>query len=367
MKKVLICVPSLSVVNGISKFIMTYYNSLIENNYIVDFLLVEKNTSYPKYLEELARSESKVYYIPDNSVLNRVDKTRKKMKEIINLNHYDIVHVNLVDLYAYGCIKEARENNIENILYHVHNPYTITKLLFLRDILNYFCIKMSSNLVACTEYAGQSMFHKKNFCVVRNAICFEEYKYNIKWREEHRKSLGLEGKYVVGAVGRIASQKNPLFTLKVFREILKIHENAHLVWIGTGNLKNKMLKYIKQNKLESNVTILDNRKDINELYSAFDIFLLPSKYEGLGIVFLEAQGSGLPVYTSTNVSSDIKKSNLVHLFSLSDSPKKWADKIINDREKYLDRDKYYYILKESDYDFLLNKNTLIDLYEGSDK
>lgn len=366
MKRVLICIPSFSRGNGISKFIMTYYNSLIENTYLVDFLLVEKGTSDSKYLDVVIKNNSKIYYIPTGSVFSRINRTMDTMNQILKSNQYDIVHVNLVDLYAYGCIKSAKKNNINKILYHVHNPYTLTKLLFLRNILNYACIKMSTDLVACTESAGKSMFHKKEFSIIRNAICFENYKYNSLYREHYRQELNLEKKFIIGAVGRLTNQKNPLFAIKIFNEILKQKNNAHFIWIGVGDMKNELLNYAKVNKIDDKITFLCDREDVNKIYSAFDIFLLPSKYEGLGIVFLEAECSGLPIYTSNKVPTEIKKCNLVHFLSLNNSPKYWANEILKNSPRFLNRSKFFDILKNSDYNFESNQNALIDLYEGRD-
>ena len=367
MKNVLICLSSFSRGNGIAKFIMNYYDSLIKNNYSVDFLLVHNGISDKKYLEKIKENNGQIFYIPLGNIKIRVKRTQSEMKKILDSKKYDIVHVNLVDLYAYGCISIAKKNNINKIVYHVHNPYTIGKLLFLRDILNYLCIKNSTDLVACTKHAGNSMFHNRQFNVIRNAVYFENYKYNENDRINLRKTLNLEEKFIVGAVGRLNEQKNPLFALKIFKEIKHKKRDAHFIWVGVGELKEKLLKYSKKNNLEDNITFLENREDINKLYSAFDIFLLPSKYEGLGIVFLEAECNGLPIYTSTKVPIEIKKCDLVHFISLKNTYKDWAKKILDSYYKNNDRNKYFDILKDSDYDFEKNKNALINLYESEEK
>ena len=346
---------------------MNYYKSLIENNYLVDFLLVDIGVSDSNYLDIINKNNGKIYYVPTGSILNRIKRTQLKIKEILEAEKYDIVHVNLVDLYAYGCISEAKKHNIKKIIYHVHNPYTIGKLLFFRNILNHACINMATDLVACTEHAGKSMFHKRNFSIIRNAIYFEKYKYNSIYRKEYRKELNLEGKFVIGAVGRLAKQKNPLFAFKIFKEILKYRSDAHFVWIGTGKMQNKIVNYAKKNKMLNNITFLNDREDVNKIYSAFDIFLLPSKYEGLGIVFLEAECSGLPIYTSTKVPHEIKKCNLVHFLSLKHSHKFWATEILKKYQKDTNRNDYFEILKNTDYDLDKNHDALINLYESSDE
>lgn len=365
MKNVLFCIPSFSLGNGVAKFVMNYYHSLLEKNYKVDFLLVSKEPTNTKYLDEVLKNNSEVYYIPTGNVIGRIKRTKAKMQEILKNKKYDIVDVNLVDLYAYGCISAAKENYVKKIIYHAHNPYTIGKLLFLRDILNHQCIKLSTDLVACTEETGKSIFKKKEFTIIKNAIYFEDYRYDLSARNKYRKELQLEDKLIIGAVGRLTSQKNPFFAIKVFEEILKQEPKAHFIWVSNGDLKDKFLDYITKHNLKENVTLLADRQDINKFYSTFDIFLLPSKYEGLGIVFLEAQCNGLPIYTSDKVPKEVKKCSNVHFLSLTKKPIAWANYILKTYKTAKKRNQYYSILKNSDYDYNVNKDNIIQLYKGN--
>lgn len=120
--------------------------------------------------------------------------------------------------------------------------------------------------------------------------------FNAKLREDTRKEFGWENKIVYGFIGRYVPQKNPLFLIDIFNEIAKKQENAILVMIGFGELENEMHDRIESYGVTDKVIDLGRRDDIKQFYNAFDAFLLPSLYEGMPVVGIEAQCSGLPIF-----------------------------------------------------------------------
>lgn len=169
-----------------------------------------------------------------------------------------------------------------------------------------------------------NMFGINNTKIMKNGIDFSKFTSITKTKQEIKKSLNInEDAYVVGHIGRFHYQKNHEFIIKVFNELLKKNANAHLLLIGNGKLKNDVLNQIKQLNIEDKVTILSNRKDIPELLKAMDVFLFPSRYEGLGIVLIEAQVSNIPCVVSDVVPNEAFQSNLITKLSLNDSLDKW--------------------------------------------
>lgn len=362
MKKVLFCLSSLSRSNGVSKFIMTYYEKMIKEGFKIDFLIIYDKTD--KVYEDLInKNNSTIYFIEKTNKLKRVSVTKNSIINVLKNNDYDTVHVNLVDQYAYGCILGAKEMNINNIIYHAHNPLTVTKLLFIRNILNYLCIKNATKLVACSTMAGKSVFKNRSFKVINNALNFDDYKFDVKFRNKVRKELKIDDKYVVGIVGRICEQKNYKYVIEILNKLVIVKPNSLLLWVGTGNKDSEFKDLIKNNNLDNNVLLLGNRNDVNKLYSVFDTFILPSKYEGLGIVLLESQASGLHTITSINVPNETNQSNLIEYL---DTSKKnidnWVNSIIKDFE--YDRSEYCSIMKSSDFSLDKNVSSLIELYKG---
>ena len=362
-KNVLVCLPSLADGDGIARFYMNYYNKIIFEGYNIDFLCISNKIYENNFIKKIKQNEGEIFVTPKHSKFNKFTVLARFLNEILTSKEYEIIHINLIDIYAYVCCKEAKKRKINKIIYHVHNPKSLGKLLFISNWLNYQCIKMSTNLVACTEHAGKSMFGKRRFEIVRNAFDTEKYGFDKYARKEYRDELNIDNNFVIGSVGRITSQKNPIFVLEIIKELKKINKNVSLIWIGNGNLKEKFTTYIKKYELEKNVIILEKRDDLNKLYSAMDVFLLPSKYEGLGIVFLEAQCSGLRIYTSTKVPKEIKITKLVNFLELKNNAKYWAKIIYEGQKEKTNRTAYIDKLNKSNYNLKNNDRTLIKIYE----
>ena len=170
-----------------------------------------------------------------------------------------------------------------------------------------------------------------------------------------------ENQILIGSIGRYTFQKNQLFLLEVVKKIVEKNKDFKLLLIGEGELKNDYLEYIKNNKLEQNIILEQPQNDIYKYYSAFDIFAFPSRFEGLGIVVIEAQVSGLSCIVSKNVPIDVKISDLIDYVDI-DSIEKWYDKIV-DFKKNSNRN---YDLSKSDYNIKNEYKKLIYIYdEGS--
>lgn len=144
-----------------------------------------------------------------------------------------------------------------------------------------------------------------------------------------REKLGIEGKKVIGHVGRFNPQKNHEFLIDIFNEVYKKNKNVVLLLVGDGYLKEKIEDKVKKLQLEDSVRFLGVREDIPELMQAMDLFLFPSQFEGLAVVMVEAQAAGLKVITSTGVTTESNITNNVNFIDLNKGPQYWADIVIN--------------------------------------
>ena len=203
----------------------------------------------------------------------------------------------------------------------------------IKIILHKLCcgyVTKNANLkLACSSNASRWLFGDDSATIIPNGFDIDRFAFSERNREEYRRTLGLKNKFVICSVGRLAYQKNPLFTIDIYKEILKKEKNSVLLFIGEGELRSEIERYVAESHLDSQqVILLGNRNDIPELLAASDVFLLPSRFEGLGIVYMEAQASGMPVFASDQVPDEAFITDLIHRIPLGNSAKQWADEII---------------------------------------
>lgn len=163
--------------------------------------------------------------------------------------------------------------------------------------------------------------------LIYNAVDTDKFCFSPVVRDSVRDEIGCGDKTVVGFVGRLVRQKNPVFMIQVFAEFLKLHPNSELWIIGEGELQSQMEKEMELNNISSSVKWLGRREDVNRLMQGMDLLLQPSLFEGLGIVLIEAQATGLPVISSEDVvPHEAVASEKIQLLPLRESAFFWAEK-----------------------------------------
>ena len=194
--------------------------------------------------------------------------------------------------------------------------------------------------MCCSELAGRWLFGDKTYdsgqvYLLNNAINLDKFKYNEKLRKEKRKELGIsDDTLVIGHIGRFVAQKNHTFLIDIFNEVHKKNPNSLLLLVGQGPLKEEIENKVKELKLNDSVRFLGQRNDANELYQAFDVFCLPSLYEGLPVVGVEAQASGLLCILSDAMTKETKVIESTKFNSLKNNSLNWADLILNSMKNY---------------------------------
>lgn len=312
---------------GLETMLMNYYRNIDRSKVQFDFL-THRNID-GAYDDEIKRLGGRIYHAP-RLYPNNYPKYFKFMREFFEEHQeYDIVHSH-IDSMSYFPLKAAKDSGIRIRIGHSHN----TKLD--RDIkmpIKYWALKnmpkVANTHFACGEEAGRFMYPQSNFEIIHNAIDLEKFQYNKIVRDKIRKKLKIEECFVIGHVGRFSYVKNQLFLLDVFNEILKKEKNSRLVLIGKGEDEYKIRNKAKKLGIEKNVLILIDRKDVPDLYQAFDVFVMPSIFEGLPVAGVEVQANGLPCVFSDTISKEIVLSNSVYIMSLKKKPYEWADKILS--------------------------------------
>ena len=247
----------------------------------------------------------------------------------MNNTKYDVIHNNIlhITLPMMFC---AMAKKVPVRILHSHN----SKMgeTHAREIRNNAVLPIlratATDYAACSKLAGEAMFGKRQFTVISNVIDAERYQYDEQRRNEVRKMMRVEDRFVVGTVGRVAYQKNPFFAVDVFEEVLKRCPKAEYWWIGSGPLQQELAEYVEKKGLSGRVKLLGSREDVIDLYQAMDVFFLPSLFEGLPVTGVEAQAMGLPCVISNAVTDELVYSDLVRFVSLDDNQGKWAEQIV---------------------------------------
>lgn len=198
----------------------------------------------------------------------------------------------------------------------------------LRQIMS-FPIKHLANVrLAVTQAAGYKLFKNKPFKVIPNAINLNKFKYDVQVRNDFRKNYKLDDLFVLGHVGRFSREKNHKFLIKLYKEFHTKHSKSVLLLVVKGPEKNKIMDLIRNNGLIDSVIIINSLDNIHGFLCGIDLFVFPSKYEGLPGVVIEAQSASTPIIMSNIISTEVVFTRLVNLVDIKQFDV-WLEKMLN--------------------------------------
>lgn len=321
---------------GVEAVTINYYRNIDKNKVQLDFICDEDSTNIP--YEEIEKMGGKVIIIPSYS---KPFKYHKALKRVLKEGNYKIIHSNINTLSVFSLFA-AKCAGVPVRIAHSHSTTNKKekKKNLMKQVLRHFSKVFATDYMCCSELAGRWLFGNKeydkgNVYLLNNAIDLDKFKYNESLRKKKRKELGIkDDTLVIGHIGRFVAQKNHDFLIDIFNEIHKKNNNSILLLAGQGPLMEDIKNKVKELNLEDSVKFLGQRNDANELYQAFDVFLLPSLYEGLPVVGVEAQAAGLLCYLSDDMTKETKVLDITKFMSLNNTPKEWADNILDDVKKY---------------------------------
>lgn len=261
-------------------------------------------------------------------------KNARNFKRLLRERRYDAVHLNIFHALDLRYAKIAKTYGVEVRIAHAHSaglrrsaslPIKMLVHKFSRRIF----LRFATTTLACSQKAAEFVFGGEADGYIKNGIDTARFAYSEEKRKRIRGELSLDGKIVIGHVGRLSSEKNQVFLLSVLREILSIGADAVLLLIGEGEDKEMLRALSEELGIQKSVIFYGATTKVGELYSAMDIFLFPSLFEGFGIAALEAQCAGLPVICSDGVPSDAKICEGCITLPLDIGALKWADTAID--------------------------------------
>lgn len=323
--RILHIVPNMQA-GGLETLIMNIYRNIDRTKIQFDFLVHYTGDYF--YDEEIKKLGGRMYKLSVRNDNNFVKYLKDLDSFFKNHKEYKIVHGHMESLGQFY-FRAAKKHHVPVRIAHSHNSATenTIKGKIKRILLRRYKV-YATDYFACSEKAGKFMFNNKEFTVLKNAIIVDNFTFNENDRQQLRRELGLENKLVIGHAGRFCEQKNHKFLIKIFRDVVRSDKNAILLLIGEGETFCRVQEQVSEYGLEGNVQFLGVRKDIAKLYQAMDCFVFPSLFEGLGIVAIEAQCSGLPVVASEVVPKEAAVTKQFCYMSLDNTSKEWADTIL---------------------------------------
>ena len=316
---------------GVESVVMNWYRHINREKIQFDFLVSHKSPLIA-YEDEIKKMGGRIY----RSYYGRKEKpfTAHKYIEEIFLNDPNImgVHMNLNTLEYITPLLEAEKRGLPVKIAHSHNTGNLNREQHLEtrimQVLNKQVLKSRKFVkMGCSKYACEYMFGNNNEgIVIHNAIEVGKFKYNDKKRKYLRGKYKISEKTtVIGFIGRLQYQKNPEFLLKVFQEYHnKMDTQSVLIVVGTGPLEDKCKELAHTLHLEDKIIFVGMINETSDYYSMFDVLMLPSLFEGLPVVLVEAQTSNLPCLISSNIREDVMITSLIERSNLDDPLEEWA-------------------------------------------
>lgn len=316
---------------GVECVIMNYYRHIDRSKVQFDFVMHKGGN--PRYIAEIKSLGGRVFEVTPYS--KNIFVFTYEIYKVIKEGHYRIVHSNMNSMSGFPLFAAWLAGADVRIL---HNHTTDTKAegvrTIIKRVLRPFARMFANQYWACSKLAGSWMYGKKavdegKVTIINNAIDLSRFAFKQEIRDKLRKEMGLEGKFVVGHVGRFMKQKNHEFLMDIFAGVAKEKDNATLVLIGEGPLMESISDKVSKLHLKNKVMFLGVRNDVADLYNVMDVFALPSFYEGLPVVGVEVQANGLPFLCSDQVTREILISDSIELLALNDGAIKWVNEILS--------------------------------------
>lgn len=359
MKKKVLLVGLTNGVGGVETFIINIIKYIDYQKFDVE-CLVHQDIDIT-YQEDLKN-------VKINKIIGIKKNPLKFIKDVINFyknNQYDIVHLNECTSLFFIYVFPVLFNKKINFIVHSHNGNGKYKILhkLIASIQN----KRANIKLACSDVAGKWMFEDDNYEIINNGIDLKKYQYNYEEKNILAKEFDVENKVIIGSVARFEKQKNHKKIINIYKEYYKINSNSCLILVGEGTEKTEIINLVNEYKLNDNVIFLGIRDDVNSLLKLFDVLLIPSLYEGLPFIMIEAQAAALPILSSNNISNQIEITDLVYKECLETADEEWArdiDNIIKLNKNTRTEKKYSNTLREKGFDICDTINKIMKYYNN---
>ena len=356
---------------GQEAFVINFINAIDMFDLSID-LLTPYNCSNNYYKTIVENKGGRVYsfnlpFAPGKSRRNII----KPLKKFLKSNHYDVVHIHSgsISVLKYASLA-AKKAKVKKIIVHSHCAadrktfkYRLVKLFSMPTLS--LC---PTDYCACSQIAGDWKFSKriakKKLIILKNGVDLCEFSFKPEMRDIMRQSLGIaNGELVIGHVGRFSYQKNHEYLLKIQSDLKKNKVNSKLLPIGSGELFYEVKEQAVKDNILDEIIFVGNVDNVADYMQAMDVFALPSRFEGLPIVGVEAQASGLPCVFSNAITEEAHLTNQVEFLPITDEAvAEWSKvmQLLSNQERKDNR----IILKEKGFDINATADKILALYKN---
>lgn len=325
--KILEILPTLNYCGGAEAYVINYFRHMNKTDLQIDFL-IHGSPKSENYISEVRALGAKVFQFPSFSI-GSLPKIKKQFKKLLKDEKYDVIHDHMANS-AFLYFSIAKKMGVKYRVLHSHQSKAAdTCLHSLRNmpLLSLGKVYSTSNM-ACSKKAGDFLFKKEKYTILNNAIDSKLYQFSDHFRAEERNRFGFtENNKIIGHIGRLCPQKNQCFLIDIFYLIHQTNPEFRLVLVGEGEDQKKILKKIEEKGLQSAIKLIPSTKETYKIYSLFDILCLPSLYEGIPTVGIEATYNGLPILASDRITTELNFGGNVSYLPLK-GKKVWAKSAI---------------------------------------
>lgn len=310
---------------GVEQVVMNYYRHIDRSRVQFDFLVDADSTLVPA--DEIESLGGRVFTVPPYQQLASYERN---LEHLFREERWLVAHSHVNALSVFP-LRAAKRAGVPVRIAHSHStsgghdPAKNAMKALLRPLSNVY----PTHRVACSRHAGEWLFGKSSdFIVIPNAIDLSSFWFDSVCRAAKRMELGFrDGDFLIGHIGRFAPPKNQGFLIRVFALVVERNPGAKLIFVGEGRQRKNMEALAASICPEGSVLFLGQRDDVAALYQAFDVFCLPSEFEGLGMVAVEAEAAGLPCVLSDAVPADADPAGTA-VFLPANDERAWADAIM---------------------------------------
>jgi glycosyltransferase involved in cell wall biosynthesis len=338
---------------GAESRVMELYRAIDKDKVQFDFLI--HNDVNGHYSEEIKSLGGRIYSVPRFKVVNYFAYKKALKSFFREHNDYAAVQGHMTST-ASIYLPIAKKAGIPLTIAHARSAGVDQGIRgIVTKIIRYPLKNKADFLFTCSKEAGIAVYGKRavsggKVWTIPNTISADRFCYNESVRNEVRKELGIEDKFVIGHVGRFSFMKNHTYLIDIFNEICKQRKDAVLVLIGKGELEDEVRKKAENLGLKDKVYFLGRKSDVERYYQAFDYFVFPSTFEGFPGSVAEAQTCGLLCLVSDKITKEVALTELVTYKSIDEPAINWAMEILKNAGKAMIRKDHSDIIKDKDFD-----------------